>query len=76
MDVQENFLLLKSNPHSTIILAKIFVTDRIDIGKEKHFPKLKTLKITRIGRGLPTGADLEYADELTLQRAMEGRTEY
>lgn len=34
------------------------------------------LKITRIGRGLPTGADLEYADELTLQRAMEGRSEY
>lgn len=34
------------------------------------------LKITRIGRGLPTGADLEYADELTLQRAMEGRREY
>src|SRR5579859_3812279 len=31
------------------------------------------LKITRIGRGLPTGADLEYADPLTLQRAMEGR---
>lgn len=34
------------------------------------------LKITRIGRGLPTGADLEYADHLTLQRAMEGRSEY
>lgn len=34
------------------------------------------LKVTRIGRGLPTGADLEYADELTLQRAMEGRREY
>lgn len=34
------------------------------------------LKITRIGRGLPVGADLEYADEVTLQRAMEGRREY
>lgn len=34
------------------------------------------LKITRIGRGLPIGADLEYADEVTLQRAMEGRSEY
>lgn len=32
-------------------------------------------KITRIGRGLPVGADLEYADEITLQRAMEGRSE-
>ena len=34
------------------------------------------LKITRIGRGLPVGADLEYADDTTLQRAMEGRNEY
>lgn len=34
------------------------------------------IKITRIGRGLPIGADIEYADEVTLQRAMEGRSEY
>jgi recombination protein RecR len=34
------------------------------------------LKITRIGRGLPIGADLEYADEVTLQKAMEGRQEF
>lgn len=33
------------------------------------------VKITRIGRGLPVGADIEYADEVTLQRAMEGRSE-
>ncbi len=36
----------------------------------------KEFKITRIGRGLPVGADIEYADEVTLQRAMEGRSEY
>lgn len=34
------------------------------------------LKVTRIGRGLPIGADLEYADGVTLQRAMEGRQEF
>jgi recombination protein RecR len=34
------------------------------------------LKITRIGRGLPTGSDLEYADETTIERALEGRREY
>lgn len=33
-----------------------------------------TLEITRLARGLPTGADLEYADRLTLKRAIEGRT--
>ena len=34
------------------------------------------VKITRIGRGLPAGGDLEYADETTLTRALEGRKEY
>ncbi|MDP3974156.1 MAG: recombination mediator RecR [Candidatus Daviesbacteria bacterium] len=34
------------------------------------------IKITRIARGLPVGADLEYADETTLSRALEGRKEY
>ena len=33
------------------------------------------LKITRIAYGLPAGAGLEFADELTLSRAMEGRRE-
>ncbi len=37
--------------------------------------QIPNLKITRIGRGLPIGADIEYADEMTLQRAMEGRNE-
>lgn len=34
------------------------------------------VKITRLGQGLPTGGDLEYADEVTLSRALEGRREY
>lgn len=38
--------------------------------------KFAQVKVTRIGRGLPVGADLEYADEITLTRAMEGRQEY
>lgn len=38
--------------------------------------RINDLRITRLGQGLPTGADLEYADDLTLQRAMEGRREY
>jgi len=31
------------------------------------------IKMTRIARGIPVGADLEYADEVTLSRALEGR---
>ena len=33
----------------------------------------QTLSITRIGHGLPIGADIEYADGVTLARALEGR---
>ena len=33
------------------------------------------VRVTRIARGLPVGGDLEYADELTLGRALEGRRE-
>ncbi|WP_027407101.1 recombination mediator RecR [Anaerovibrio sp. RM50] len=33
------------------------------------------LKVTRIAHGLPVGGDLEYADEVTLSRAMENRIE-
>lgn len=32
------------------------------------------VKITRLARGLPVGVDLEYADQITLGRALEGRT--
>ena len=33
------------------------------------------IRITRLARGLPVGGDLEYADEITLSRAFEGRRE-
>jgi recombination protein RecR len=33
------------------------------------------IKVTRIAHGVPVGGDLEYADEITLSKAMEGRRE-
>ncbi|HCX39252.1 MAG TPA: recombination protein RecR, partial [Candidatus Veblenbacteria bacterium] len=33
------------------------------------------IKVTRLARGLPMGADLEYADEVTLENAILGRKE-
>ena len=39
----------------------------------KSFSKEGKVKITRLAMGLPTGADLEYADRLTLKRALECR---
>ncbi|MCK9186510.1 recombination mediator RecR [Candidatus Gracilibacteria bacterium] len=34
------------------------------------------VKVTRIARGLPVGGDVEYADEITLMRAMKGRGDF
>ncbi len=33
------------------------------------------IRVTRIAHGLPVGGDLEYADEVTLSKALEGRRE-
>jgi recombination protein RecR len=34
------------------------------------------VKVTRIAMGVPVGADLEWADEVTMAKALEGRREY
>ncbi|HLI63266.1 MAG TPA: recombination mediator RecR [Terriglobales bacterium] len=34
------------------------------------------VKVTRIATGVPAGSDIEYADEVTMQKAMEGRREF
>jgi recombination protein RecR len=34
------------------------------------------VRVTRLAQGLPVGADLEFTDDLTLQRAIEDRREY
>lgn len=46
------------------------------IAKEIRELRVDGLRVTRLGQGLPTGADIEYADELTLTQAIEGRKEY
>jgi recombination protein RecR len=37
--------------------------------------KSSSVKVTRIATGVPVGSDIEYADEVTMQKAMEGRRE-
>ncbi len=34
------------------------------------------IRVTRLARGLPFGTELEYADDVTLSRALEGRQEF
>jgi recombination protein RecR len=40
---------------------------------QKQIGPKRKVKITRLARGLPIGVDLEYADQITLGRALEGR---
>ena len=39
------------------------------------FSRSAGIKVTRIAHGIPVGGDLEYADEVTLLKAVEGRRE-
>jgi recombination protein RecR len=64
--VQE--IIIATNPTMEGEATSMFLTKKLKIGNSK-------LKITRLGMGIPTGADLEYADEVTLTRALEGRRE-
>lgn len=43
---------------------------------QKQLRDNPTISITRLARGLPVGVDLEYADQITLSRALEGRQAY
>ena len=45
------------------------------IQKQLEETDLKDIKITRLARGLPVGVDLEYADQITLTHALQGRKE-
>ncbi|MDO5561669.1 MAG: recombination mediator RecR [bacterium] len=63
-------LILATNPTMEGEATAMYITQLI---KQKGLAD--KLKITRIGHGLPIGADIEYADGLTLMRALEGRRE-
>lgn len=63
-------LIVATNPNMEGEATAMYISQKIkDLGLSEG------IKITRIGRGLPTGADVEYADAQTLLRALEGRSE-
>lgn len=68
-ELRINEVILATNPTMEGEATAMYIAKQLKTKNEK-------LKITRIGRGLPTGADLEYADPMTLTRAMEGRSIY
>jgi len=64
-DVKE--VILATNPNVEGEATAIYLSKLI---------KPLGVKVTRIARGLPVGGDLEYADQVTLTKAIEGRTEF
>lgn len=62
-------VIIATNPTMEGEATAMYINKKL---KNSRTPKLK---ITRLGMGIPTGADLEYADETTLTQAIEGRKE-
>ncbi len=67
-EVQE--LIIATNPTMEGEATALYLTEFI---KKSGQMNEDLLKITRIGHGLPVGADIEYADGVTLARALDGR---
>ncbi|GAC1439780.1 MAG: recombination mediator RecR [Solirubrobacteraceae bacterium] len=63
-EVQE--IVLATNPTTTGEATALHIADHLRV----RYPQLK---LSRLASGLPVGADLEYADELTLGKAFAGR---
>lgn len=63
-DVQE--IIIATNPNIEGEATAMYIARLI---------KPAGIKVTRIAHGIPVGGDLEYADEVTLLKAMEGRRE-
>jgi recombination protein RecR len=61
--VQE--VVLATNPNMTGEATAAYLADRLR----------GLVRVTRLASGLPVGSDLEYADEVTLGRALSGRRE-
>ena len=69
-------LLKRIEPNMEIIVAtnSNIEGETTSLYLNKVLSNFKKIKVTRLARGLPVGGDLEYIDEATLIRAMEGRT--
>lgn len=66
-------IILALNPSMEGEATALYIQKRIaQVGDDKE----KSFRVTRLAHGLPVGADIEYADEVTLRRALDGRREY
>jgi recombination protein RecR len=66
-------IILAMNPNMEGEATAMYITKQIQALATSG---VTVPKMTRLAHGLPIGADIEYADEVTLSRALEGRREY
>lgn len=66
MDGNVKEIILATNPRVEGEATSIYISKLV---------KPLGIKVTRIARGIPIGGDLEYTDEVTLAKALEGRSE-
>ncbi len=66
-------IILALNPSMEGEATALYLQKRIS---QVADDRQKSFRVTRLAHGLPVGADIEYADEVTLRRALDGRREY
>jgi len=71
-------IILGLNPTMEAEATSLYIKNQISNIKNMASTRssINELTITRLGQGMPTGGDLQYADDSTLRQALEGRKEY
>jgi recombination protein RecR len=67
-DVDE--IIIATNPTIEGEATAVYLSQQV----KKH-GLIKSVKVTRIATGIPAGSDIEYADEVTMMKSIEGRRE-
>lgn len=76
LKIKELLQRLQQNPAEEIIIAtNTSIEGEATAMYLSNLLKPLGIKVTRIAQGLPVGGDIQYADEVTLARAFEGRWE-
>lgn len=69
-------IILATNPDMEGEATAVYIKNKLEEVKKLTGSRVNELKITRLAYGLPMGANLEYADYMTLKKAIEGRNKF
>lgn len=69
-------IILATNPDMEGEATAVYIKNKLETVKKLTGSRVNELKITRLAYGLPMGANLEYADYMTLKKAIEGRGQF